>query len=421
MAASFYRDDPWRRLPWEVVAALLLTLLALILFYEFLTTSNYTLTPPKPVVMDIVVLPPKPAPAPPAAAPTAPAKALPLQSQVRPETPPVPPQRRQEAVPQETHRATEPKPQYPAPPRSKPTLPPSVHVQAAPKPEAPSAPATALPAPREQTTAALPPAAMAPLTAAEQQMIAARRLKIAKDLYQPGGRGSGTQEPGHGTMTRGPLSPEEWKALDEEFFVGAPGGGWLTMLAQWAPMRAAMSPRAPPLTREQWDALDRIYHVGGYEKYQDYREAAARAKRLQSPGTLADLTPDERHFILASRGIVPVRHGLTVSLSQKLTLIDCPFMADYNRRGSPPVVLDVVVPELPEALRKQPALWNAVARLQIDRDGSTKVELTGSTGNVAVDRALLEALQHWRFRSAFYGYQIPMASTDELRVSLAVK
>ncbi|HUH83847.1 MAG TPA: hypothetical protein VLX85_04520, partial [Stellaceae bacterium] len=88
MAASFYRDDPWRRLPWEVVAALLLTLLALILFYEFLTTSNYTLTPPKPVVMDIVVLPPKPAPAPPAAAPTAPAKALPLQSQVRPETPP---------------------------------------------------------------------------------------------------------------------------------------------------------------------------------------------------------------------------------------------------------------------------------------------------------------------------------------------
>jgi hypothetical protein len=182
-----------------------------------------------------------------------------------------------------------------------------------------------------------------------------------------------------------------------------------------------MSPRAPPLTREQWDALDRIYHVGGYEKYQEYREVLARANRLQSPTELADLTPDERHFILASRGIGPVRHGPTVSLSQKLTLIDCPFMADYNRRGSPPVALDVVVPELPEALRKQPAQWNAVARLQIDRDGSTKVELTGSTGNDAVDRALFEALQHWRFRSAFYGYQIPMASTDELRVSLIVK
>ncbi len=421
MAASFYCDDPWRRLPAEVVAALLLTLLALILFYEFLTANNYTLPPPKPVEMDIVVLPPTPATAPQPVAPAAPEKTLPAQRQVRPVTPPAPLQPRKEAIPQETRRAAEATPVYPAPPRSKPAVPPSVHVQAAPKPEAPSASATALPAPREQTTEALPPAATAPLTAAEQQMIAARRLKIAKDLYQPGGRGSGTQEPGHGTMTRGPLSPEEWKALDEEFFFGAPDGGWLTMLAMWAPLRAAMSPRAPPLTREQWDALDRIYHVGGYEKYQEYREVLARAKRLQSPTELADLTPDERHFILASRGIVPVRHGLTVSLSQKLTLIDCPFMADYNRRGSPPVALDVVVPEIPEALRKQPAQWNAVARLQIDRDGSTKVELTGSTGNDAVDRALFEALQHWRFRSAFYGYQIPMASTDELRVSLIVK
>jgi outer membrane biosynthesis protein TonB len=421
MSASFYRDDPWRRLPSEVGAALLLTLLALILFYKFLTANDYTLPPPKPVELHIVVLPPTPAPAPALAAPAAPEKTLPPPTQVRPETRPAPLQPPKEAVPQETRRAAEPMPQYPAPPRSKPAaLPPSVHVRAAPKPEAPSAPAASLPAPREQTTESLPPAATAPLTAAEQQMIAARRLKTAEDLYQPGGRGSGAQEPSHGTMIRGPLSPEEWKALDEEFFVGTPLD-FITMLAQWAPLRAAMSPRAPPLTREQWDALDRIYHVGGYEKYQDYREAFARAKRLQSPTELADLTPDERHFILASRGIVPIRHGLTVSLSQKLTLIDCPFMADYNRRGSPPVVLDLVLPELPEALRKQPAQWNAVARLQIDRDGSTKVELTGSTGNDAVDRALLEALQHWRFRSAFYGYQIPMASTDELRINLVVK
>jgi outer membrane biosynthesis protein TonB len=421
MAASFYRDDPWRRLPAEVLAALLLTLLALILFYEFLTGNNYTLPPPKPVVMDIVVSPPKPAPAPapPAAAPAAPAKTLPPQPQVRPETQ-APLQPRKEAVPQETRRAAEATPVYPAPPKSKPAAPPSAHVQAAPKPEAPSAPATALPAPREQTTEALPPAATAPLTAAEQQMIAARRLKIAKDLYQPGGRGSGTQEPGHGTMTRGPLTPEEWKALDEIYFVGAPQN-FITMLAMYAPLRAAMSPRAPPLTREQWDALDRIYHVGGYEKYQDYREAAARAQRLQSPTELADLTPDERHFILASRGVLPLSHGPTLHMSYKLKIVDGTYMAAYNQRGSPPVVLHEVTPELPEALLKPPAQWNAVVRLQIDRLASTKIELTGSTGNDAVDHAVLDALRSWRFRSAFYSYSIPMASTDELRISLVVK
>jgi outer membrane biosynthesis protein TonB len=422
MSASFYRDDPWRRLPAEVLAALLLTLLTLILFYEFLTANNHTLPPPKPVVMDIVVLPPKPAPAPTprAAAPAAPAQTLPLPTQVRPETRPAPPQPRQEAVPRETPRAAEATPAYPAPPRSKPTIPPSEHVQAAPRPKAPIAPATPLPAPREQATETLPPAATAPLTAAEQQMIAARRLKIAKDLYQPGGRGSATQEPGHGTMTRGPLSPEEWKALDEEFFVGTPLN-FITMLAQWAPLRAAMSPHAPPLTREQWDALDRIYHVGGYEKYQDYREAAARAKRLQSPTELAELTPDERHFILASRGVLPLSHGPTLQMSYKLKLVDGTYMAAYNQRGSPPVVLHEVTPELPEALLKPPAQWNAVVRLQIDRLASTKIELTGSTGNDTVDHAVLDALRSWRFRSAFYGYSLPMASTDELRISLVVK
>ncbi|HUH83848.1 MAG TPA: hypothetical protein VLX85_04525 [Stellaceae bacterium] len=418
MAAGFYRDDPWGRLPVEVLAALLLTLLALILFYEFLAANNYTLIPPKPVEMDIVVLPP--APAPPAAAPAAPAETLP-QRRVKPEARPAPSQPRKETMPQETRRAAEPMPQNPAPPRSKPAAPPSVHVQAAPKPEAPSAPAAPLPAPREQTTEALPPAATAPLTAAEQQMIAARRLKIAKDLYQPGGRGSGTQEPGHGTTTRGPLSPEEWKALDEEFFVGAPLGNFITMLALWAPLRAAMSPRAPPLTREQWDALDRIYHVGGYEKYRDYREAVARAKRLQSPSTLADLTPDERHFILASRGVLPLSHGPTLHMSYKLKLIGGDRMPDYSQRGSPPVVLDEVMPELPEALLKPPAQWNAVVRLQIDRLASTEIELTGSTGNDTVDHAVLDALRSWRFRSAFYGYSLPMASTDELRISLVVK
>ena len=418
MSASFYRDDPWRRLPAEAGAALLLTLLALILFYEFLTANNYTLPAPKPVEMDIVVLPPTPAP--PAATPTAPVKMLPPQPQVRPETAPAPPQRRQETVPQETPRAAEATPAYPAPPRSKPALPPSEHVQATPRPKAPVAPATPLPAPREQTTEAPPPAATAPLTTAEQQMIAARRLKIAKDLYQPGGRGSGTQEPGHGTMTRGPLSPEEWKALDEMYFVGSPLD-FITMLALWGPLRAAMSPRAPPLTREQWDALDRIYHVGGYEKYQDYREAAARAKRLQSPTELADLTPDERHFILASRGIVPVRHGPTLHMSYKLELVDGTYMAAYNQRGSPPVVLHEVTPALPEALLKPPAQWNAVVRLQIDRLASTKIELTGSTGNDTVDHAVLDALRSWRFRSAFYSYSLPMASTDELRISLVVK
>jgi outer membrane biosynthesis protein TonB len=422
VAASFYRDDPWRRMPAEVVAALLLTLLALILFDEFLTANNYTLTPPKPVEMRIIVLPPTPAPAP--AAPAAPAETLPPQRRGQLVTPPAPLQPLQEAVPQQTRRAAEAAPVYPAPPKPKPAPLPSERAQAVPKPAAPVAPV--ITPPRARAPAAAPPAATAPLTAAEQQMIAARRKKMAEELYQPGGHGATgddeRQRRGENQGYAPPLSPEEWKALDEVFFVGAaPGGNFISKLAEWAPMRAAMSPHAPPLTRDQWDALDRIYHVGGYERYQEYREALARAHRTESLATLADLTPDEREFILASRGVLPLSHGPTLHMSYKLKLIDGTYMAAYNQRGAPPVVLHAVSPELPETLLKPPAQWNAVVRLQIDRLASTRVELTGSTGNDTVDRALLDALRSWRFRSAFYGFSLPMASTDELRISLIVK
>jgi outer membrane biosynthesis protein TonB len=421
MAASFYRDDPWRRLPVEVPAALLLTLFALVLFFEFLTANNYTLPAPKPVEMHIVVLPPTPAPAPPTPAPAAPAETLPPQRQVQPVTPPAPLQPRKEAVPQETQRPAEAAPVYPAPPKAKPAPPPSEHAQAVPKPVAPVAPAITLP--RAQAPEAVPPAATAPLTAAEQQMIAARRKKMAEELYRPGGHGPAgddeRQRRGENQGYAPPLSPEEWKALDEMFFVGSMD--FVQTLAGIAPFRAALSPRAPPLTREQWAALDRVYHVGGYERYQEYRERLARISRPGSLATLADLTPDERHLILASRGVLPLNHGPTLHMSYKLKLIDGDRMPAYNRRGSPPVVLYEVTPELPEALLKPPAQWNAVVRLQIDRLASTKVELTGSTGNDTVDRAILEALRNWRFRSAFYSIQLPMASTDELRISLVVK
>lgn len=420
MAASFYRDDPWRRMPAEVVAALLLTLLALILFYEFLTGNNYTLPPPKPVEMHIVVLPPTPAPAPPPAAPAAPAETLPPQRQVQPAAPLQP---RKEAVPQETQRPAEAMPVYPAPPKAKPAPPPPTeHAQAVPTPAAPAAPAIT-PPPRAQAPEAVPPAATAPLTAAEQQMIAARRKKMAEEIYGPGGHNPAgddeRQRRGENQGYAPPLSPEEWKELDELYFHGSPN--FIVTLALAAPFRAAMSPRAPPLTREQWDALDRIYHVGGYARYQDYREALARISRPESLATLADLTPDERHLILASRGVLPVGHGPTLHMSYKLKLIDGDRMPAYNQLGSPPVVLYAVPPELPETLLKPPAQWNAVVRLQIDRLASTKVELTGSTGNDTVDHSVLAALRSWRFRSAFYGVSKPMTSTDELRISLVVK
>jgi hypothetical protein len=423
MAASFYRDDPWRRLPAEVLTALLLTLLALILFYEFLAANNYTLTPPKPVEMRIVVLPPTLAPAPPPAAPAAPAETLPPQRQVQPVTPPAPLQPRKGAVPQETGRAAEAAPVYPAPPKAKPARPPpSGHAQAVPKPAVPAAPVITPPR-QTQAPEAVPPAATAPLTAAEQQMIAARRKKMAEELYRPGGHGPAgddeRQRRGENQGYAPPLSPEEWKELDELYFHGSPN--FIVTLALSAPFRAAMSPRAPPLTREQWDALDRIYHVGGYARYQDYREALARVSRSGSLATLTDLTPDERHLILASRGVLPLGHGPTLQMSYKLKLIDGDRMPAYNQLGAPPVVLYAVTPELPDTLLKPPAQWNAVVRLQIDRLASTKVELTGSSGNDTVDHAVLDALRSWRFRSAFYGASKPMTSTDELRISLVVK
>jgi len=148
MTAAALRDDPWRRVPWLLPAAVGLTLLSLWGFLKLLAGPPFV-TPPAPAVdVDVVELAPSPStprapPPPPAAEP--PPVAL---------EPPSPPPLIESAPP--------PKPEPdPAPaPTVKPTPPPP-H-QARPQRIAPSASPPAAAAPAAPGPAPTPPVARAP-------------------------------------------------------------------------------------------------------------------------------------------------------------------------------------------------------------------------------------------------------------------
>jgi periplasmic protein TonB len=144
MAAATYRNGSWRRLPWLLPAALLLSLLALIAFMALLTGPAYRPAPATPVEVQLVELPPAPA-APPAVTPPPPAVAEP-----EPPPPPPPPlvQPEPELPPPLPQAAAQPPPKPPPPPRprvARPERPPPS--PAPPSLVAPAAPATPAPAP----------------------------------------------------------------------------------------------------------------------------------------------------------------------------------------------------------------------------------------------------------------------------------
>jgi periplasmic protein TonB len=130
MNAAIYRDDPWRRLPWSLPLALLLSALSLAAFLWFLSGSRYTPPPPPAVQVDVIELP---APPPPETAPP-PEPEPPPPSAVEPEPEPPPPPLEQ---------VLEPTPEAPPPPPPKPTPRPKVQV-AKPPPTTKPPPQTAV-------------------------------------------------------------------------------------------------------------------------------------------------------------------------------------------------------------------------------------------------------------------------------------
>jgi periplasmic protein TonB len=63
MSAATYRDEPWRRMPWLLPAALLLSLLSLMGFLRLLAGPVYVPPAPQAVELQVIELPVPPAPA----------------------------------------------------------------------------------------------------------------------------------------------------------------------------------------------------------------------------------------------------------------------------------------------------------------------------------------------------------------------
>jgi periplasmic protein TonB len=156
VSTAYSRDDSWRRLPWLLPLALLLSALALAAFLWFLSGPRDQPSRPPAVEMDVIELP---APAPPQAATVPPEPEPPPPPAVEPEPEPPPPQPEQ---------AIEPTPEAPPPPPPKPV--PRPRVQAAKPP-----PTTA---PPPQTAVAPPPPPSAAAAAGGSTM-------GPRVLYQP--------------------------------------------------------------------------------------------------------------------------------------------------------------------------------------------------------------------------------------------
>jgi protein TonB len=146
MAAAAFRDDPWRRIPWLLPAAVGLTLVSLAGFFKLLVGPPFV-TPLAPAIeVEVVELPPSPsAPrAPPVPPPPPAAELLPLAMEPPPppllqSRPPPPPSPEPEPLP-----AAKPPPPVPPP---RPARPQRAAPQPPPVAAAPAAPPTPAPAP----------------------------------------------------------------------------------------------------------------------------------------------------------------------------------------------------------------------------------------------------------------------------------
>ena len=127
-------DSPWRRLPWLVPAALLLSVAALAAFVTLLARTPSPPVRPPPIALELVELappPPQAAPPPPPVEEPPPIEEPPPEPAVVPEPQPEPPPPRRPAPPR-------PAPPRPAPPVASPPAPTAA-------PPAVAAPAPAVP------------------------------------------------------------------------------------------------------------------------------------------------------------------------------------------------------------------------------------------------------------------------------------
>ena len=221
------------------------------------------------------------------------------------------------------------------------------------------------------------------------------------------------------------LSPEETALIlaHREYIAGA-----LYHPGQWdywgGALRAAASASRKMPPAGEWTALD----TTGSPLPATMPAAAVEASymvRLAQPQTeaavptrLADLTPDEQRIILARRGVHETRPAVRVAIKVKVLETEDP--AQYLRSGSPAVPIDAPLPEVPAALLQQKGDWMMVARVHVARDGATEIRITRPIADAALNRAVDQALSRWHFRPSSAGYGQPEDSTIKLSVKVSV-
>lgn len=77
-------------------------------------------------------------------------------------------------------------------------------------------------------------------------------------------------------------------------------------------------------------------------------------------------------------------------------------------------------PRIPDELLGQPIHASAMARFRVAADGSAQVDLIQPTDEPRLNRAILDALQRWRFFPAMRDGQ-PVASTIDIRIPIDVQ
>ena len=91
--------------------------------------------------------------------------------------------------------------------------------------------------------------------------------------------------------------------------------------------------------------------------------------------------------------------------------------ADQSAIEAQPLVQ--VKPEIPEELKSSEYSSSVKVKVEIDADGSARSTLRTSSGNIEVDRRVLEALERWIWKSAEVGGR-PVASVRYFRFEFSV-
>lgn len=112
--------------------------------------------------------------------------------------------------------------------------------------------------------------------------------------------------------------------------------------------------------------------------------------------------------------------SLAVRVVSTVKLLETQNQAEFARRGTPAAPIETPPPDLPPALLRPGAQWNAVLRVHVARDGTAEATVTTPAADPAVTSAVQAVVRRWRFRPTFVRGAQPEDSTIELSLTVSV-